>query len=105
MCSTLPTQISTEYKKRLLNSKFGIQGWNPHLEFVSIFIITRKSKRNHDKLNNNNNHKRTKTKTIKKPIKAAATIITVVASAAMILGIQTEMSQNILAQTYSGSNG
>jgi hypothetical protein len=55
------------------------------------------------KLNSNNTNKRTKT--IKKPIKAAATIIAVVASAAMILGIQTEMSQNILAQTYSGSNG
>ncbi|MDQ6669082.1 MAG: hypothetical protein M3Y53_12785 [Thermoproteota archaeon] len=47
-----------------------------------------------------------KTKTIKKPsaIIAAATIMAVVASAAMILGIQTQMSQHALAQS-NGSNG
>ena len=42
-----------------------------------------------------------KTKTIKKhsAIIAAATIMAVVASAAMILGTQTQMSQNVLAQS------
>jgi hypothetical protein len=46
----------------------------------------------------NNNHKR---KTIRKPstIITAATIMAVVASVSMILGIQTEMLQNVLAQS------
>lgn len=48
-----------------------------------------------------NENKKTETKTIKKhsAIIAAATIMAVVASAAMILGTQTQMSQNVLAQS------
>lgn len=48
-----------------------------------------------------NENKKTETKTIKKhsAIIAAATIMAVVASAAMILGAQTQMSQNVLAQS------
>ena len=45
-----------------------------------------------------NNNKKTKTNTTKAII-TAATIMTVIASAAMILGIQTQMSQHALAQT------
>jgi plastocyanin len=53
-----------------------------------------------------NDNKKTKIKTIKKPpsIIAAAAIMAVIASAAMILGIQTQMSQHALAQS-NGSNG
>jgi hypothetical protein len=32
----------TRYKNGMLNSSFGIQRWNPQLEFVSSFIITTK---------------------------------------------------------------
>jgi hypothetical protein len=48
-----------------------------------------------------NNNKETETKTTKKhsAIIAAATIMSIVASAAMILGTQTEMLQNALAQS------
>ena len=49
----------------------------------------------------------TKTKTMMKnssTIIAAATIIAIVASYAMILGMRSEISQNALAQSY-GSNG
>ena len=45
-----------------------------------------------------NNNKKTKTNTTKAII-AAAAIMAVIASAAMILGIQTQMSQHALAQT------
>jgi plastocyanin len=53
-----------------------------------------------------NDNKKTKTKPIKKPsaIMAAAAIMTIVASAAMIFGIETQMSQHALAQG-NGSNG
>lgn len=52
-----------------------------------------------------NDNKKTKIKIIKKPssIIAAAAIMAVIASAAMILGIQTQMSQHALAQS-NGSN-
>ena len=46
-----------------------------------------------------NDNKKTKTKTTKAII-AAAAIMAVVASAAMVFGIQTQMSQYALAQTY-----
>ncbi|MFZ0515159.1 MAG: hypothetical protein WAM14_26415 [Candidatus Nitrosopolaris sp.] len=46
-----------------------------------------------------NDNKKTKTKTTKAII-AAAAIMAVVASAAMVLGIQTQMSQYALAQSY-----
>jgi plastocyanin len=47
-----------------------------------------------------NNNKKTKTNTTKAII-AAAAIMAVIASAAMILGIQTQMSQHALAQTQT----
>ncbi|MGC1930707.1 MAG: hypothetical protein WA667_17190 [Candidatus Nitrosopolaris sp.] len=48
-----------------------------------------------------NDNKKTKTKTkTTKAIIAAAAIMAVVASAAMVLGIQTQMSQYALAQSY-----
>jgi plastocyanin len=53
------------------------------------------------------NNKKIITKTMMKKsstIIAAATIIAIVASSAMILGMQSEISQNALAQSY-GSNG
>jgi plastocyanin len=51
------------------------------------------------------NNKKIRARTMKKPstIIAAATIIGIVASAAMILGIQSQIWQNALAQSY-GSN-
>ena len=45
-----------------------------------------------------NDNQKTNTKTKKQAIIAAATIVAVVASAATIIGIQTEISQNVLAQ-------
>jgi plastocyanin len=50
-----------------------------------------------------NNNKKTKTNTTKAIITAAA-IMTVIGSAAMILGIQTQISQHTLAQTQTNNS-
>lgn len=54
-----------------------------------------------------NDNKKSKIRTTPKKssaaVIAAATILAVVASAAIILGIQTQISQHVLAQGYSGS--
>lgn len=93
--------LLNEYKNWLLNSKFGIQRWNPHVEFVSLFIAQTGKSELMDKMNNK------KTTIMKKhsTIIAAATIITIVSSAIVVLGLQSIISQNALGQSNSSNVG
>ena len=90
-----------EYKNWLLNSKFGIQRWNPHVEFVSLFITQTGKSDLMEKMNNK------KTTMMKKhsTIIAAATIIAVVSSAVIVFGMQSIISQNALGQNNSSNVG
>jgi hypothetical protein len=60
--SALTLVTATNYKNRLLNSKFGIQFWNPHLEFVSTLIIERRKYSSNEKIRWHKNKSRNNNK-------------------------------------------
>ena len=84
-----------------MESRDGIRTWN-----LSLFLLPYEGNNN---LRTKMNNKKTAKKIMKKPSTrttiASATIIAIVASAAMILGVlQSQTSPSALAQSY-GSNG